>query len=619
MIKDIASIFNSITPDNIKDIPVIQDAMDVFIETLGELSAESIDIRKVYENEILKEQLVRVYLDDLYNVLKGVQLNEQVIQVVDQINERSGTEFFNKDVIINISKYINEEHFLSFKSYKQNKGTKESIQYIYELVSNLISTDEIDSEFRFKEGTKAFTFEVEGGLPAEIYEYIIYPLAHPVGFTYNYTRYLSLKLEDFFPELAVIYNTRQLEVRSLFEDGSTRIIKYIDKTLTEQEQADLGLDFNLKVIDLDQIQEGTTRIRVVYLNNGTYLRQETTELGQTDVWEYNNDGTLIRKFDGQSSIYLDYTPIFQTTVTDDFASTTFSWQDDNVVRTSLDNVNRYFNIEITKIENYRFFSTDTILAGYSDPELQPYIDNADANGNVDVTDYLLSKNYVLYNEYIDDNGDFIIPGNNTQGRVEIYRGTKFANDLKMLEGKYVEDFQLFDENGELFHTQRIKYTETQNQTPHTTNIMDVSVYEEQNLVNADNIAREHLTQSLQSTVHGRNVLLEMIVPGTETFVNYNGENVPIPTNLLLFVNDKEINGDIKEVGETYFIDDHNLLLKYQGENTSGLVQPDHIYFIETEVEGEVVNLQWETRDDELDIGIYRNGQPVPDGNIAALS
>lgn len=618
MKKSLQSIFNTITPDNIKDIPLIRDAMEVFIETLEELSKESIDIRSVYQNEILKEQLVKMYLDDLYNVLKEVQLNEQVLRVVDEINERSGTDFYNKDVIINISKYITEEHFLSFKSYKQHKGTKESIAYIYELISNLISTDEIDSDFRFIEGTDPFTFEVEGGLPSEIYEYIIYPLAHPVGFTYKYTRYISLKLEDYFPGLSVEYNTRQLEVRSLFPDGSTEVTKYIDRLLSEQQQEALGLDPDLEVINLENIQEGTLRIRNVYLNNGTYLRQETTDLGQTTVFLYNDDDTLIKQFDGQASIYLDYTPIFNTTVTDELYSKDVVWKDDNVSRLSLENVNRYFNIEITKIENKRFYSTEAVLTSYNDPELDTLALNADQDGNVDVTDYLISKGYVLYNELIDDNGDYIPEGSGIQGRLEIYRETKPENDLKLLKGQYIYDYNVFDQDGNFVHFQHLKYTQTVNQTPTTDVILSIDEYNKQNIENTGSLAKEHQTLTDNKDLSGVHIMYELVHPGPDVFVDYNNENVDIPNDHLMFVNDAEVDGDIKEVGNVYFIGEVDLFLKYQGEDTRGLIQPEHMYFTETIVAGETVNLQWETRDDVFDFGVYRNGVLLEDNNVSAI-
>ena len=45
MQNNLLSIFNAITPDNIKNIPIIEDSMRIFIELLQENSPISSDIK----------------------------------------------------------------------------------------------------------------------------------------------------------------------------------------------------------------------------------------------------------------------------------------------------------------------------------------------------------------------------------------------------------------------------------------------------------------------------------------------------------------------------------------------------------------------------------------------
>jgi predicted transcriptional regulator len=86
MQNNIKEIFSAITPDNIKNIPVVRDQMDIFIEILEELSKESIDIRNAFENTRIKEELIKIYLDDLYTVFKQIQFNQSIDELIEKTN-----------------------------------------------------------------------------------------------------------------------------------------------------------------------------------------------------------------------------------------------------------------------------------------------------------------------------------------------------------------------------------------------------------------------------------------------------------------------------------------------------------------------------------------------------
>lgn len=308
------NIFNSITPDNIKDIPLIKDAMEVFIETLEDLSKESIEIKNIYDNEIIREELIKIYLDDLYNVLKQIQVNQKIIDRIDAINATYNAgklptdpqyEYISKDIITNISKYINEEHFFSFRSYKEKKGTKAALSYMYSLISSFVNTGDDNVEFSIEETGSPFHFNVFGPLPVEFYEYIIYPLAHPLGFTYTYSQYINLLLQDYFPEEQFFYTVNVLEVRCLQLDGSTITTDYSDRG----------------VIKVENVVENSIRVKKIYFDapyEGEYLEQQTTEIGQTTVYLKDETGILV-SYSDQCSIYFDYDFDIRTSVVDELA------------------------------------------------------------------------------------------------------------------------------------------------------------------------------------------------------------------------------------------------------------------------------------------------------------
>lgn len=300
--KNLQNIFDSITPDNIKDIPVIKDAMAIFIETLEELSKESIDIRNIFENEIIKEELVKIYLDDLYRVFKTLQFNQKVVEKIERLNAAYGIEYYKVDVILNIAKYINEEHFLTFKSYKEKKGTTDAIKYIYELVGTKLLSQDNKMPFTLTE-YEPFVFDVSGNLPSELYEAVVRPLAHPLGFVYQYNQLVSLLLEDIFLS-TTSYEINTLEVRCLLPNGTTQSTNY-------KYELD-GITLRV-VVDVTNTQTSSTSTKKIIFADGTYLEQVTTSLGQTHVYYKAQNGTLIIPYDVyQCSVYFDYNLILTT-------------------------------------------------------------------------------------------------------------------------------------------------------------------------------------------------------------------------------------------------------------------------------------------------------------------
>jgi len=305
MITDIQTIFDGITPDNIKNIPVIQDAIKIFIETIEDLAAESIDIKEFYNNGAIKDQLVQIYLEDLYNVIKEIQFNEKLIakiEKIDRIYQQNGAndyEYLIKDRIENPSNYFNEEHFLSFKAFKQKKGTIAGINYIYELFNQFVTPLDEKMPLVVTE-IEPFNMKLEGSLPLEFYQYLIYPLAHPLGFTYTYERYLNFSFTDYFPCEKFKYDVKAIEVRCII-GKNIATADYMDRTVKK----------------IHTYNSGTYRYKVVDFEDGSYLQQETALSGQAHVYEYDSNGDLTEAYTPyHCSLYIDYTYELDTCIGD---------------------------------------------------------------------------------------------------------------------------------------------------------------------------------------------------------------------------------------------------------------------------------------------------------------
>ena len=627
MKQNIQSIFESITPDNIQSVPIIKDAMAVFIETLEELASESIDIANAFKNTKIKEEIVKIYLDDIYNVLQRIKFNKKISDYIDRYNGYYGADYYKKEQIFNIVDYINDDHFLTVRSYKEKKGTLQATRYIYDLISAFVLSNDPHHPFTLTE-LDPFNFKVEGSLPTVFYENIIRPLAHPLGFTYYYEQILKLVLEDFYAELNFVFTTYELEIRCLKTTGETYTFDFLYKP-----------DDTKRVVSyIDTILEGNTRIKRVFFkdgddknnnNNATYLKQVTTNLDQTTVYymqgvhlkpgqeyvikkDYNGNviydangeperataDYIIRSFSDQCSIYHRYEFEFRTSLEEDFQRTDFQTR-------------------------YDYWSRLDI---HSDPT--PVIGGVNYNtiGDFYITDTKLSPMDIGCNNTFDRDYN-IIPAGAKGGRYEHYFAPSLDADLKLLEGK----FELVNVNTGPALQIITRYGDDVKSTVSVTRTNPLITFQKQNEGNEDYAAREHVYEDHWMNLTHCEELIEPVYSGTSSFIDYNGVNrgaVPGPLHMIGGDNPVKLIGTGGESGFGYDIgqessgvnplhvigSDNPVMLMgaggesgfgyYIGQESSG-VNPNWnnnvqnnpaIAYFKTCVDGDPVNLQYNTYD-----------------------
>ena len=582
MSNDLQSIFKSITPDNIKSIPVIQDAMDVFISTLEEVSSVSIDVKNAFENTSIKEELIKIYLDDLYNVLQQIQFNQKIVEYIERSNNTYGTEYFKKKLIYNIVDYINDEHFLTIKSYKEKKGTTQAIKYIYDLISTFVMTSDTQYPFTLTE-LEPFNFKVEGSLPTVFYENIIRPLAHPLGFTYYYEQILKLVLEDFYAELNFVYTTYELEVRCLKTTGETYTFDFLYKP-----------DGTKRTVSyIDTILEGNTRIKRVFFkdgddkyNNGaTYLKQVTTNLGQTTVYymqgvhlkpdqeyvikrDYNGniiydengeparatEDYVIRSFSDQCSIYHRYEFEFRTSLEEDFQRTDYKTVHDYWARLAAGNGSSPV-IGDSNCDNYI-----AVIGGFDIADINlemqtglPVIvgcANSILIGGFDISDMKLNQMDAGNNKTFDN--DYNIVPDGMAGRREHFYAPSLSADLKVLEGK----FELVNYNTGPALQVITQYGDDVKSTVSVTRTNPLLTFHKQNEGNEDYAAREHAYEDHWMNLTHCEELIEPVYSGTSSFIDYNGVNrgtVPGPLHVIGGDSPVKLIGTGGESGFGYYI------------------------------------------------------------------
>ena len=287
---NLKEIFRGITPDNIRDIPVIKDSMEIFIEILKERSKQSIDLSTYAENKKIRNELFKTYLGDLYEVLDGIKYNQKIIDLITSRNESYSKiedyEFISREVLEDMLNRISDEHFIAFRNFREKKGTIKAIEYMFHLIATLVNSPE-GVDYIIIEGNNPFELIIEGTLPQEFYYYLIAPLAHPAGFTFAYAQSVVWELIDYFFPIETTYNVRRLDVNCVSIDPVTGLnvkgyTDFKDRT----------------VIDIKRNTYVWPRIHRIYFGGefaGEFLENLTYANGHSTV-TLNNDNGIILEF-----------------------------------------------------------------------------------------------------------------------------------------------------------------------------------------------------------------------------------------------------------------------------------------------------------------------------------
>jgi hypothetical protein len=323
------AIFESITPQNIKDIPLLADAMEIFIKNLEETSVLSIDIKELFnsENEVIRRNLLKIYLSSLYAVITDVQQNKEV-----------QSKFVNGEGYVlskNVNDILNDEYFTSNKEFKQRVGTKLGIDYTY-LLAKYLQTNEFTSsdDFALKE-IKPFHFQTEGSIYRELYENVVKPLSHPLGFTYIYNQLIKNSLADLFG-VKKVYTVNAIEVRCLSGnydvftpdvDDTNVKANFLSRVnpLTAQLFTEEEYNTYVNVRTAKVVQEVTIEIKndapykSILFTDQTFLEAYTNP---TKVYYRNyidellDTNNYITQYTTHCSLFLDYNEKFEITYTD---------------------------------------------------------------------------------------------------------------------------------------------------------------------------------------------------------------------------------------------------------------------------------------------------------------
>lgn len=303
-------IFDAIVPDNIKNIPLVQKSLSIFIEMLNRNSAISQRILKLYSiddetwytkdeqgNELvvtdskflkqskdnLKKGLFMTYLGLLYDCITKAQLNNNIRVATKMRNYKSSLIFEEQHNI------LTSEFLGSFRTVQQTIGTENSLHYIYQF-ARYLETGYLSDDLTLDSKVPSnFVMNYEGSLHKYYFSEFMHDLAHPIGWIYAYTTMLSFILEDYFG-IAFTYKLPRIVLR--------RADKYIFFTnLVPTEFLD-----NLR----EAVKSDETRRNTIWKEGPLYYSKHLDEQGNNSINDYNRSITVsdiekmvIKQLDGE--------------------------------------------------------------------------------------------------------------------------------------------------------------------------------------------------------------------------------------------------------------------------------------------------------------------------------
>lgn len=268
-----------------------KDLIEALFDAIAEKNPYALDISKFYSdpNYQMCEDIIKVYSEAIWYGVNQAISNPVVIKELTNKAKQMGLNKLKFDINEFNKKVIND-YLLNFSNFKECKGLKQSIQYVYDMIvrSGLQADLNIEGEtgFNLKYGTEEnpdepFFLRVEGLLNPILYEGSVKTIAHPVGFGYFYVINLFLNFMEYVDD-KVTFNIKKLNVKS-----ATKTIDLSDKTVVD-----------IIVSKNTQNQEQI----IIRFSDGTELHKNYNGL----ITWYEADMSIKEQWDNSYRLNLDY-------------------------------------------------------------------------------------------------------------------------------------------------------------------------------------------------------------------------------------------------------------------------------------------------------------------------
>jgi len=200
----IASLLYLFNNDLKKNLPLYQNPNNISdISFINDILENTNDTKELARYKNIKKEVVNTYLKEVIDVLENAQVNEEILAKFDVLSNVTGKEYITEDLVNVFIDRTERDYIHIAKEINQNKGTLSHIEFMYHQLNNLNiqgfeETPLIEvSEQKDEHGEQVpYTYTVNTNFYKVVYDNIMKPLTHPVGFQYIYQKLLSQILED---------------------------------------------------------------------------------------------------------------------------------------------------------------------------------------------------------------------------------------------------------------------------------------------------------------------------------------------------------------------------------------------------------------------------------------
>lgn len=284
----------STTPENIKSKESLHTLLTLYTDSLDELNEileSPIDVldadyllKKLEETgnleyDDIRKELFKIHLQEIYATFQNIEDSEEIYSKFYQIYESLDIPTDDLKVVAKIDESINSQYMNASDSFKTKKGTRSGFFFVYDIINKSgIQSINTDPFFNLIEGTEdnpnqPYSYTVETSLYKEVFSRTVIPLAHPVGFKWNFIRLLLLGLVDYFGLEETVELTETILTCYGAEDGS----------ISQQEIVNSGIYGTLRNFEISTDAEKNEQIIIDY-----NPLDGTDDKGLRVIRDYNN-------------------------------------------------------------------------------------------------------------------------------------------------------------------------------------------------------------------------------------------------------------------------------------------------------------------------------------------
>lgn len=201
---NLKSVLYAITPENIRQIPLVKVSLDIFVDYLMSSNELCQRISAVFDvdsvpdetatqkasKDILRKGAYLTWIYTLYTALERLAVNTEVLDFIDKEG------YTNATLLKGLEKVLTPEIINTNRVFSQKIGTPSGLRYMY-YFGKYLETGEYSLDLEIEEGNP-FIIHYKGSMNAALFNGLVKPLAHPIGWVDSYERILSIIFQDYF-------------------------------------------------------------------------------------------------------------------------------------------------------------------------------------------------------------------------------------------------------------------------------------------------------------------------------------------------------------------------------------------------------------------------------------